>query len=128
MATDFKRYWQFLCREAEGKGLTKSGWMDKCGFPKQSYTKYRKGQGITAKTMVNLMEGLNLTLETLERKSGIPLSDQEKSDLTRAQWLKKYAAGIDYLINHNELMEEIQSRAKKGYNTGLGVFLSPVVT
>lgn len=111
MSSDYKRYFPFLWADAQRKGLNKTEFMERCGMPKQSFVKYQKGQGIQAKTMVNLMEGLGMTVEALEMRSGISLSSNEKSDLSDAKWLKRYAAGIQYLKDHDQLMNEIQRKA-----------------
>lgn len=111
MASDYKRYFPFLWKEAQVKGLNRTEFMGRCGMPKQSFTKYDRGQGITAPTMVNLMEGLDLSIEKLEKKSVMRLTKSEKKDLTDAQWNKAHALEIAFLRTHPEELENIRQKA-----------------
>lgn len=111
MASDFKRYFSFLWKEANSKGLSQKDYMERCGLLKQSFTKYRNGQGITAKTMINLMEGIGMTIENIEHRSGLNLTKKEKTELTDARWWKHHSLELKYLRDHPEELEELRRKA-----------------
>lgn len=113
MSSDYKRYWTTILQEAQKKGLNQTEFAARCDMPKQSMTKYQRGQGITAKTMVIFMEALNLDSSALELRSGMVLTPQEHSELKGAKWMRKYKREILYLQRHPEMMDEIQRKARE---------------
>lgn len=111
--TTYSEYFPFFRQEAERQGLKQSEFMHRSGMKKQAFTKYRNGQGITAPTMVKMMEGLKLTVEQFETQSGIPLAPEKKKELNHLFWAKKNPVLMEYLMTHPNVARLLKDQAQR---------------
>lgn len=68
--TTFNEYWPVLKQEALNRGWSIGEFMAQCKIPRQRYSEFNAGKRITGLYMHKLMEGLRLTQQQIEQKSG----------------------------------------------------------
>ena len=76
--TTFDEYWPALRDEARNRGWNIGEFMRRCRIPRQRFSEFDSGErSITGLYMQKLIEGLSLTQEQVEIKSGKKFTDEQ---------------------------------------------------
>ena len=106
----FTEYWPFLKEEAKKRNWTDSHFMAVCKIPRQRYYEFGKSRSLTGTYMVRLMEGMGLTNETIEKKSGLKFSAEQIKGLRQESWVAAHEDLINGLIEHPELIPLVRQQ------------------
>jgi hypothetical protein len=100
----FNDFWPFFCQEARGRGYNQTDFMKICGLPKTRYNSFMKSDlSVTAYYCNKIMEGLRMTEDYVEKKSGIKFTDEQRRALRRATWTDHHPEIIDALSSDKKL-------------------------
>lgn len=111
-STLFNEYWKFFWSEAQARGYNQKEFMEICGLPKTRFNALsrpgeRGGMNLTAHYVYRIMEGLRMTEDCVERKSGRRFSEEQRKALRRAAWTDHHPAIIDSLSGSKELTDKV---------------------
>jgi transcriptional regulator with XRE-family HTH domain len=105
--TSFNEFWQFFCNEAKERGWSQTEFMTYCGLPKTRYNSFSNGElNLTAHYVSKIMEGLRVTEDYVEKKSGKKLTDAQKKALRRITWANVNSDIIDTLMSSKKLTQD----------------------
>lgn len=105
--TSFNEYWPFFCREGSERGYNQTEFMSICGLPKTRYNSFSTGEmNLTAHYVYKIMEGLRVTEEYIEKKSGKKFNNAQKKALRRITWTNSNDDIIDALMSSKVLTKE----------------------
>lgn len=108
----FNEYLGFLLSEATARDWGKTELMKHCGIPRQRWSEFEKGRGLTGRYFLKFMEGLNLTIEGIEKKSGIKMSDEQKREIQIESWQAAHRDLIEAMIDNPALVNVLQAAIK----------------
>ena len=80
--TTYREYLDFFLKEAQDRGWSGTRFMSVCGFPKQRLSEWKHvTKPFTSYYFIRLCEGLRITGEYVEKKTGMRFSDEQKDAL-----------------------------------------------
>lgn len=109
---NFNEYWEFFKSEASSRNWTDSLFMSTCKVPRQRYYEFGKSRSLTGTYMVRIMEGMGLTQETIEKKTGNRFTPEQMQVLRRESWVAAHEDLVDGLVAHPELIPLIQQQTE----------------
>jgi len=108
----FNEYLDFILHEAELKGWGKTELMQNCAIPRQRWSEFEKGRALTGRYFLRFMEGLNMTIEEIEKKSGRNMSDEQKRELQVESWQDAHRDLIEAMIDNPALINVLTAAIK----------------
>mgnify|MGYP001141619329 CR=1 FL=1 len=108
--TNFDEYWEFLKAEAASHRWTDGEFMKACKIPRQRYYEFGKSRSLTGVYMAKFMEGLGLTQETIEKRTGRRFSPDQIKTLRRGSWVAAHEDIIDGLVDFPDLIPIIKQQ------------------
>jgi hypothetical protein len=107
---NFNEYWEFFKEEAARRDWTDGHFMSTCKIPRQRYYEFGKSRSLTGLYMARIMEGMGLTQEMIEKKTGNKFTAEQIIALRRESWVAAHADLIDGLVDHPELIPLIRQQ------------------
>ena len=107
---NFNEYWEFFKEEAARRNWTDARFMANCKIPRQRYYEFGKKRSLTGTYMAKIMEGMRLTQDAIEQKTGQRFTDEQIITLRRESWVAAHQALIDGLVEHPELIPLIEQQ------------------
>lgn len=87
-AVSLGNFWPFLWGEAQAQGLNKGRWFLASGVPLQRFSEFDRGsRTLSHQYFIKLIRGLGMTQETIEDKSGIKYTPDQKAEISLAGWI-----------------------------------------
>lgn len=109
----FNEYLDFILLMAENKGWGKTELMQNCAIPRQRWSEFEKGRALTGRYFLRFMEGLNMTIEEIEKKSGRSnMSDEQKRELQVESWQDAHRDLIEAMIDNPALINVLTAAIK----------------
>ncbi len=83
--------------------------MELCGLPASRYSPFDKGKlNLTAHYFIKLTEGLRLNTDYVEKKSKIPLTEEQRKAMSRAVWIQQNEPLLDTLNGDKKLTKAVK--------------------
>ena len=101
---NFNEFWPWLKNEAKRRDWTDGRFMANCRTPRQRYYEFTKSRNLTGTYMVRIMEGMGLTQKTIEKKTGLKFTPEQKKVLRRESWVAAHQDIVDGLVERPELI------------------------
>jgi len=99
--TDFNDYFDFLWEHARSKKISKGAFMKGSGLSPQRFSEFSQGsRNITGEYFLKMLEGVDLTTEEVERLSGRPFSDEQRSLLQFDAFVKSQRPFLEELMQN----------------------------
>lgn len=109
---NFNNYLSFLLNEAKNKGWGKTELMHNCGIPRQRWSEFEKGRALTGRYFLRFMEGLNLAIKDIEKKSGRKMTEEQKREIQVESWQAAHRDLIEAMIDNPGLVTVVQAAIK----------------
>lgn len=110
----YNEFWNFFCNEARDRWYNQTEFMALCGLPKTRYNSFTSGKlNLSAHYCYKIMEGLRVTEEYVEKKSGRQFADAQKRELRRVAWMDGNSDIIDALMSSKKLTQDVREEIKK---------------
>ena len=110
----YNEFWNFFCNEARGRGYNQTEFMALCGLPKTRYNSFTSGKlNLSAYYCYKIMEGLRVTEEYVEKKSGKQFTDAQRGDLRRVAWMESNPDIINALMSSKKLTQDVRETINK---------------
>lgn len=111
--TRFNEFWSFFWNEARDRGYNQKEFMRICGLPKTRFNAFmRAGEGggmnLTAHYVNKFLEGLRMTEDYVEKKSGKKFTEEQRAALRRAAWTDHNPDIIDALSSSRALTKKLR--------------------
>lgn len=112
--TSFNEYWPFFCKEAAERGYNQTEFMQICGLPKTRYNSFTTGaMNLTAYYVTKIMDGLRMTEEYVEKKTGKKFTDDQRKALQRISWGNANEDIINALMSSRGLTKDVRELIAK---------------
>lgn len=108
----FNNYIDFIMKEARSKGWGKTLLMHNCGIPRQRWSEFEKGRALTGRYFLKFMEGLNLAIKDIEKKTGRQMSTDQKREIQVESWQAAHRDLIEAMIDNPGLVNILQAAIK----------------
>jgi len=99
----------FLLQEARAKGWGKTLLMHNCAIPRQRWSEFEKGRALTGRYFLKFMEGLNLAIVDIEKKSGRKMSAEQKREIQVESWQAAHRDLIEAMIDNPGLVHVVNA-------------------
>ena len=116
----YTEYLEFFVTEARDRGWNGTKFMEMCGLPKQRLSEFRSGAiNFTASYFLKLCEGLRITEEYVEKKSGKGMTEEQRRGLAVHGAYGSYEHIVYKLITNKKFKKDVfalyeqDERAKK---------------
>lgn len=107
---NFNEYWEFFKDEADRQEWTDGRFMSICKIPRQRYYEFGKGRNLTGTYMLKIMEGMRLTQEMIEKKTGNRFTPEQMRSLRRESWVSAHEDIIDGLVDYPKLVPVVRQQ------------------
>jgi hypothetical protein len=108
----FNEYLDFILETASSRGLGKTELMGKCAIPRQRWSEFDKGRSVTGRYFLKFMEGLNLTIDDIEKKSRKKMSPEQKRELQVESWQSAHRSLIEAMVDNPGLLHILEAAIK----------------
>lgn len=108
----FNDYISLILSEAKSKGWGKTELMHNCEIPRQRWSEFNKGRALTGRYFLRFMEGLNLTIEKIEKKSGRKMTSDQKREIQVESWQAAHRDLIEEMIDNPGLINVLRATIK----------------
>ena len=113
LTTTFNEFWSFFWNEARDRGYNQKEFMELCGLPKTRFNAFMRageegGMNLTAYYVNKFLEGLRMTEEYVEKKSGKKFTEEQRRALRRAAWTDHNPDIIDALSSNKTLTKKVK--------------------
>lgn len=105
----FNDYLDFFIDEAEKRGLGKTELMQKCAIPRQRLSEFINGRSLTGNYFIRFMEGLQMTMEQIEKKSGRKMTEEQKREIQIESWQAAHRDLIEAMIDNPSLLKVLKA-------------------
>ena len=99
-SVEFNEYLIFILNTARNRGLGKTDLMEKCGIPRQRWSEFEKGRAVTGRYFLKFMEGLNLTIEEIEKLSKRKMTLEQKREIQIESWQSAHRNLIEAMVDN----------------------------
>ena len=96
----FNDYMGFILSTAKEKGWGKTDLMNNCVIPRQRWSEFERGRPLTGRYFLKFMEGLNLTIAEVEKKSGRKMTAEQKREIQIESWQSAHRGLIEAMIDN----------------------------
>lgn len=108
----FNNYMNFLLSEANNRGWGKTELMNNCAIPRQRWSEFEKGRALTGRYFLKFMEGLNLAINDVEKKSGRKMTDEQKRENQIESWQAAHRDLIEAMVDNPGLVDIVKAAIK----------------
>lgn len=108
----FNNYMSFILSRAEAQGWGKTELMLNCAIPRQRWSEFEKGRTLTGRYFLKFMEGLNLTMADIEKKSGRKMTDEQKREIQIESWQAAHRDLIEAMVDNPGLVSILTAAIK----------------
>jgi hypothetical protein len=108
----FNNYMDFILSEAENRGWGKTIIMHNCSIPRQRWSEFEKGRALTGRYFLKFMEGLNLAIKDIEKKSGHKMTAEQKREIQVESWQAAHRNIIEAMIDNPGLLNILEAAIK----------------
>lgn len=105
----FNEYMSFILIEAKRKGWKKTEMMRQCAIPRQRWSEFEKGRPLTGRYFLKFMEGLNLTIAEVEKKSGRKMTAEQKREIQIESWQSAHRDLIEAMIDNPGIVNIVRA-------------------
>ncbi len=105
----FNNFMSLLLSEALARGWGKTELMHNCEIPRQRWSEFEKGRALTGRYFLKFMEGLNLTINDVEKKSGRKMTDEQKREIQVESWQSAHRDLIEAMIDNPCLVNIVRA-------------------
>jgi len=102
----------FLDSEIRARRWSKGELAERSGVPRQRWSEFGKGRALTGRYFLKYMEGLNLTVERVEQKSGLKMTKEQKREIQIEAWQSAHRDLIEAMIDNPALVKVLQAAVK----------------
>jgi len=96
---DFNEYFDFLWHYAQSKKITKGHFMKNAGLSPQRFSEFSQStRNITGDYFLKMITGLGLSPEDVERKSGLPFSEEQGIQIRFDGFVKSQRTFLEELM------------------------------
>lgn len=108
-SVEFNEYLQFILNTARDMGLGKTELMVKCGIPRQRWSEFEKGRAATGRYFIKFMEGLNLTIDGIEKLSKRKMTNEQKREIQIESWQSAHRNLIEAMVDNPGLLRILEA-------------------
>lgn len=108
----FNNYMDFILSEADRRGWGKTILMNNCAIPRQRWSEFEKGRALTGRYFLKFMEGLNLAINDIEKKSGRKMTAEQKREIQVESWQAAHRDIIEAMIDNPWLISVLGAAIK----------------
>ena len=108
-SVEFNSYLQFILNIARDRGLGKTELMCKCGIPRQRWSEFEKGRSVTGRYFLKFMEGLNLTIDEVEKLSKRKMTNEQRRELQIESWQSAHRNLIEAMVDNPGLLKILEA-------------------
>lgn len=105
----FNDYLKFILDTAKERDMGKTELMNKCGIPRQRWSEFEKGRQITGRYFIKFMEGLNMTIEDVEKKSGRKMTAAQRREIQIESWQSAHRELIEAMVDNPGLLKILEA-------------------
>jgi hypothetical protein len=105
----FNDYMSFVLSTAKAKGWGKTELMNNCVIPRQRWSEFEKGRILTGRYFLKFMEGLNLSIAEIKKKSGRKMSAEQKREIQVESWQSAHRDLIEAMIDNPGLVNVVRA-------------------
>jgi len=105
----FNEYLDFLLHESESKGWGKTELMRQCAIPRQRWSEFEKGRALTGRYFLKFMEGLTLSIDSVEARSGKKMTEDQKREIQVESWQSAHRDLIEAMIDNPALITVLKA-------------------
>lgn len=109
---DFNNYLGFILTQAKERGWGKTELMHNCGIPRQRWSEFEKGRAVTGRYFIKFMEGLNVTIEDIKKKSRRKMTPEQKREIQIESWQSAHRDIIEAMVDNPGLLNVLQAAIK----------------
>ena len=107
---EFNEYLKFILDTARDRDMGKTELMNMCGIPRQRWSEFeRKGRTLTGRYFIKFMEGLNMTIEDVEKKSGRKMTAAQRREIQIESWQSAHRELIEAMVDNPGLLKILEA-------------------
>lgn len=109
---EFNDYLGFILAQAQARGWGKTELMHNCAIPRQRWSEFENGRSVTGRYFLKFMEGLNLTIDDIEKKSRRNMTPEQKREIQVESWQSAHRDIIEAMVDNPGLLNVLQAAIK----------------